>query len=224
MAIIRELFHWLWLNLRRKLVEQVSKLKVRKKISAYKRRKISIYSRNIKKWPFFGTSGRVLIGVKLHYLTQVKDKSKWALTFQNKSLFWTILIVTDYNSNFLLLQSSSISRWKNGLLVGYFGDLLKILEKSLNFTANFVREETDYGSLDVISGNWSEAMGLAVRKEVDLVAADFEMTSQRLEVIDFSTPLFFSRTVLYIRKPSTKLAVNWSAHFKVHISLFMIKL
>ena len=95
-----------------------------------------------------------------------------------------------------------------------------MLEKSLNFTANFVREETEYGSFDEKSGNWSGAMGLAVRKEVDLVAADFQMTSQRLKIIDFSTPLFFAKTVLYIRKPSRKLTVNWSGHFKVFMTKF----
>ncbi|KAK6192396.1 hypothetical protein SNE40_003870 [Patella caerulea] len=84
-------------------------------------------------------------------------------------------------------------------------NLADILAEQLNFTYTFVQpQDLRYGGKAY--GVWQGLVGQLVRTEVDLVLADFTITKERLEVIDYILPAFFSQSlgVLYLKGVETE--------------------
>merc|ERR1719495_204289 len=91
---------------------------------------------------------------------------------------------------------------------GYSVDLLKELSKSakFNYTIKLV-SDGKYGQYNAKSNQWSGMVGDLVSQKADLVVADMVITSERAEVIDFTTPFMNTGiTILYKkqRDDSTK--------------------
>jgi len=82
---------------------------------------------------------------------------------------------------------------------GYSVDLLKELSKSakFNYTIKLV-SDGKYGQYNAKSHQWSGMVGELVSQKADLVIADMVITSERAEVIDFTTPFMNTGiTILY---------------------------
>jgi len=85
---------------------------------------------------------------------------------------------------------------------GYSVDLLKELSKKakFNYTIQLV-SDGKYGMYDEKSHQWSGMVGELVRQKADLVIADLVITSERAQVIDFTTPFMNTGiTILYKRQ------------------------
>ena len=108
---------------------------------------------------------------------------------------------------------SSLTNWnKNGELIGFIGDLLHEFEANLNFTSKIQMLENS-GSWN--GTYWTGAMGLLVDREVDLVVSGMALQPIRMSRIDFTVPLDYETTALFIRDPKIIYNVTWSGYFKV---------
>ncbi|KAJ8679000.1 hypothetical protein QAD02_014787 [Eretmocerus hayati] len=112
------------------------------------------------------------------------------------------------------IKESTFITGQKGLLDGFFAGILEELKKTLNFSTLTVCEEDYFGSYNASSGQWSGAIGRLVRGEADLGVAEFTMTEERVEVVDFTQPILQSRSYLYMRQPDGS-ALQWSAYFRV---------
>ena len=113
------------------------------------------------------------------------------------------------------MQSSMLVTVEGNEVKGFFGQVLKELEKALNFTIAIVAEEYAYGSFNITMQRWSGAMRLVASGAVDIGISDFSMTNTRLDYVDFTIPLLTTRVNLYIKEPGY-FAVKWFAYYKVH--------
>ncbi|KAK6192390.1 hypothetical protein SNE40_003866 [Patella caerulea] len=92
-------------------------------------------------------------------------------------------------------------------------DLVIVFAEELNFTYTFVQpQDLRYGGK--ANGVWRGLVGQLVRTEVDLVLADFTITKERLEVIDYILPAFSSQGlgVLYLK--GVEIESNWIKIFR----------
>ncbi|KAK6192389.1 hypothetical protein SNE40_003865 [Patella caerulea] len=111
------------------------------------------------------------------------------------------------NSNFKLngrhlLIGTAITEFFQHKIIENLAD---ILAEQLNFTYTFVQpQDFKYGGK--ANGVWQGLVGQLVRTEVDLVLADFTITKERLEVIDYILPAFSSQClgVLYLKAVETE--------------------
>ncbi|KAL7301179.1 hypothetical protein TKK_0006150 [Trichogramma kaykai] len=92
---------------------------------------------------------------------------------------------------------------------GFFGTIIQILEENLNCTIVYSKSEA-WGSKHP-DGSWSGAIGMLVRKETDLVAAELLMSTDRLDSIAFTTPVFSTKCRTFIKRPQYA-AVKWTAY------------
>ncbi|KAJ4445628.1 hypothetical protein ANN_12310 [Periplaneta americana] len=82
----------------------------------------------------------------------------------------------------------------NGTLIasGFFGNLWNTLQRLLNFTTRLERAaDNAYGSLD--NGSWNGVIQMLQDKAVDVAVGEFRMTTERLDVIDYTRPISASR-------------------------------
>ncbi|XP_058797737.1 probable glutamate receptor [Phymastichus coffea] len=92
---------------------------------------------------------------------------------------------------------------------GFFGTIIQILEENLNCTVIYT-PSVGWGTIQR-NGSWSGIIGMLVRKEIDLAAAELLMTSDRLEAIEFTTPVFSTKCRTFIKRPLFT-AVKWTAY------------
>ncbi|PSN42619.1 hypothetical protein C0J52_20026 [Blattella germanica] len=86
---------------------------------------------------------------------------------------------------------------------GFFGEVWKILETHLHFKTHLEEaQDNAYGSLD--NGTWSGVIDMLINKEVEMGLGEFRVTSERLEVIDYTLPIILSRYQIYIREPTSQ--------------------
>ncbi|KAJ8679007.1 hypothetical protein QAD02_014794 [Eretmocerus hayati] len=111
------------------------------------------------------------------------------------------------------VQDSPFIKVQEGL-TGFFAKILSELELKLNFTKRVMNEYDPYGCYDSDSGEWTGAIGRLTRGEADLGMADFTMTKERLDAIDFTHPVLLSRNYLYMRQPEGS-ALQWFSYFRV---------
>lgn len=102
-----------------------------------------------------------------------------------------------------------------GEMSGVFTSILTELADAMNFTIDLVYKEDAYGSYDQETNAWSGVMGRMIKHEADIGVAEFTMTGQRLDWVDFTLPLMLSRNRLYMRQPDGS-AIQWSAYFRVN--------
>ncbi|XP_066595983.1 glutamate receptor U1-like [Prorops nasuta] len=108
--------------------------------------------------------------------------------------------------------SSMVNRDRSGQITGFggfFGALMELLKESMNCTMTYSEAET-WGVL-FPNGTWSGAIGLLVNRSVDIAATEFTMTLDRLKVIEFTTPVYTTKSRAYIKRP-TSTAVKWTAY------------
>ncbi|KAJ9583640.1 hypothetical protein L9F63_022021 [Diploptera punctata] len=95
-----------------------------------------------------------------------------------------------------------------GKIGGYFGEIWYQLESMMNFTSEFY-ESVDGGTGTKYNGRWNGMLGMIARGEVMAGASSFQMTTLRMEVVDYTQGLADSGNFLYIRKPDNYL-LPWS--------------
>nr|UEN71271.1 ionotropic receptor 2 [Gregopimpla kuwanae] len=107
---------------------------------------------------------------------------------------------------------SLIVRDENGQMIGlggFFGGIMQLLEESMNCTVIY-HESFNWGQF-LDNGTWTGAIGLLTRNDVDIVAAELMMTRDRLEAVDFTTPLYSTKCRTFIKRPSVS-ALKWDAY------------
>ncbi|KAL2712483.1 hypothetical protein V1478_018006 [Vespula squamosa] len=102
---------------------------------------------------------------------------------------------------------------KNDELEGVFGRVLKELCVTLNFSLKIVSKVNEYGRWNPKENTWSGAIGEIYAGRADISISDFSMTSARLNVVDFTLPLVFSKNCIFIKEPN-KFAIKWSSYFQ----------
>nr|XP_050852359.1 glutamate receptor 1-like isoform X1 [Vespula vulgaris] len=102
---------------------------------------------------------------------------------------------------------------KNNELEGVFGRVLKELSVTLNFSLKIVSKVNEYGRWNPKENTWSGAIGEIYAGRADISISDFSMTSARLNVVDFTMPLVFSKNCIFIKEPN-KFAIKWSSYFQ----------
>ncbi|XP_011497652.1 PREDICTED: LOW QUALITY PROTEIN: probable glutamate receptor [Ceratosolen solmsi marchali] len=107
---------------------------------------------------------------------------------------------------------SLIERNSSGEIIGikgFFGTVIQILQKNLNCTVTYA--ECDSWGYVLPNGSWTGIVGMLVRKEIDLAATELLMTSDRLEAIEFTTPVFSTKCRTFIKRPYFT-AIKWTAY------------
>ncbi|KAI4485059.1 hypothetical protein M0802_012817 [Mischocyttarus mexicanus] len=128
--------------------------------------------------------------------------------------------------NAVIVRDSTFLHVVGDELDGIFGRIFTELCATLNFTLKVVSKVDDYGVYDAEKDTWSGAIGEIRSGRADISISDFSMTSTRLNVVDFSFPLFISRNCLYFQEPHI-FAVKWSTYVlafshSVWIAIFLI--
>nr|XP_012235169.1 PREDICTED: glutamate receptor-like [Linepithema humile] len=101
----------------------------------------------------------------------------------------------------------------NGTTDGFLGLLMKELSKMMNFTMKILDPVEAYGSWSHTQNMWTGVIGQLVSDEADIGVTEFTITSDRLNVVDFTLPLMHSRNRIYFKQPSSS-DVQWSGYFK----------
>ena len=69
-----------------------------------------------------------------------------------------------------------------------------------NFTYSLVESQDDRYGVEQSSGaGWTGLVGMLLRNEIDVIAADLTITASRLNVLDFSKPFMSSSITLLLK-------------------------
>ena len=69
-----------------------------------------------------------------------------------------------------------------------------------NFNFSLVESQDDrYGVEQSAGGGWTGLVGMLLRNEIDVIAADLTITASRLSVMDFSKPFMSSSITLLLK-------------------------
>lgn len=102
------------------------------------------------------------------------------------------------------LHSNKICRTEIG---GYFGAVWRGLEERLNFTTKYiVSPDNRYGGL-TSDGKWNGLIGMAKRKQIDVIVAEMTMTQERIKVVDFLRPILITDLQIFFRPPG--ILTDW---------------
>ncbi|XP_076642063.1 putative glutamate receptor [Halictus rubicundus] len=113
----------------------------------------------------------------------------------------------------VLTSSSILVTIHNDTITGFLANILGELERTLNFTVKPVAQHREHGSFNATTKRWSGVMGTIVSGEGDIGIGDFSMINNRLNYVDFSTPVMAVRQNLYFKQPEI-YALKWSAYYK----------
>ena len=79
-------------------------------------------------------------------------------------------------------------------------DIVEEISGLTNLTYRLVESEDDrYGVEQSAGGGWTGLVGMLLRNEIDVIAADLTITASRLAVMDFSKPFMSSSITLLLR-------------------------
>ncbi|XP_029052773.2 probable glutamate receptor [Osmia bicornis bicornis] len=92
---------------------------------------------------------------------------------------------------------------------GFFGEVLQLLQEGMNCT--FTYEEASWG-VRLPNGTWTGSIRMLLEDEADLAATELMMTSDRLDAVKFTTPVYSTKCRVYIKRPDSK-AVKWNTYF-----------
>ncbi|KAG1652149.1 Glutamate receptor 1 [Nymphon striatum] len=95
----------------------------------------------------------------------------------------------------------------HGVLIDMFKILAKMLE--LNYTLSY-NKENDFGSVQNSDSSWTGIIGELQKKRVDIGLMLQEMSSDKLDVLDFSPALLYEGPTFLIPKP--KRYFNWTGY------------
>lgn len=100
---------------------------------------------------------------------------------------------------------------------GFFGGLLKELSRAMNFTISKIMWEEHSGLWFPQNCTGAGVFGRVYRQEADLGIAAIFMTSDRDQIISFTSPVEIGPLQLHFRKHDDA-HLAWNAHFKVLIN------
>ncbi|XP_071625720.1 probable glutamate receptor isoform X1 [Temnothorax longispinosus] len=92
---------------------------------------------------------------------------------------------------------------------GFFGQVILLLQEALNCT--FTYKEAESWGMCLSSGSCTGAIGMLINNDVDFAATEFMMTSDRLDAISFTTPIYTTKCRAYIKRPATS-DLKWDAY------------
>ncbi|XP_078039267.1 putative glutamate receptor isoform X2 [Augochlora pura] len=96
-----------------------------------------------------------------------------------------------------------------GDVAGFFGEVIKLLQEGMNCTFSYV--EAGSWGVRLPNGTWTGSIRMLIEDEADLAATELMMTSDRLDVIEFTTPVYSTKCRVYMKRPDTT-AVKWNAY------------
>ncbi|XP_023215761.1 ionotropic receptor 93a-like [Centruroides sculpturatus] len=85
---------------------------------------------------------------------------------------------------------------------GVVAELVKELGKTLNFTCNWVVQRDRQFGTRQSNGDWSGLIGAILKKEIEFAAQAFYMTEDRLQVVNFTTPIIDDPYAILMRRPN----------------------
>ena len=100
-------------------------------------------------------------------------------------------------------------------LIGFFGNVLSELSKAAHFKIELQPFESSPGSFDPKGKIYSGIIGKLHERKTDIGLGEFTITQERMEMVDFSDPIYISNTNFYI-KNSHASHVLWSMYYKVN--------
>ena len=104
------------------------------------------------------------------------------------------------NKYFDCFQSEPFLRTKEGGYEGFIVDIVEEMSALGNFTFSLVESQDDrYGVEQREGGGWTGLVGMLLRQEIDVIAADLTITASRLSVMDFSKPFMSSSITLLLK-------------------------
>ncbi|XP_050484650.1 uncharacterized protein LOC126870718 isoform X4 [Bombus huntii] len=92
---------------------------------------------------------------------------------------------------------------------GFFGEVIQLLQEGMNCTFTYM-EASSWGTR-LPNGTWTGSIRMLVEDKADLAATELMMSSDRLEAIKFTTPVYSTKCRAYIRRPDTT-AVKWNTY------------
>ncbi|KAF7383150.1 hypothetical protein HZH68_014999 [Vespula germanica] len=101
---------------------------------------------------------------------------------------------------------------KSGDIDGMFGEVLREISITLNFSFNIILEVEEYGRWNPEKNIWTGAIAELYAGHVDIALSGFSITNARLNVVDFTHPVFKTKNFLVIREPE-KFQIKWSSYF-----------
>ena len=97
-------------------------------------------------------------------------------------------------------QSEPFLRTTEGGYEGFIVDLVEEMSALGNFTYSLLESRDDrYGVEQRAGGDWTGLVGMLLRREIDVIAADLTITASRLAVMDFSKPFMSSSITLLLK-------------------------
>ncbi|XP_033226237.1 uncharacterized protein LOC117178842 [Belonocnema kinseyi] len=131
----------------------------------------------------------------------------------------------------LVLKSKKLKQTDNDILNGkvlrigrfsisekydkYVDELFLALKIAGHFSTKnvYIKENFGIGSWNKTNKTWSGAMGLMQNNQLDILAYGTPLSQTVLDSFELTSPLYRFDLCLYIRKPSSKVEVMWSAYF-----------
>ncbi|XP_060825021.1 glutamate receptor U1-like isoform X2 [Bombus pascuorum] len=92
---------------------------------------------------------------------------------------------------------------------GFFGEVIQLLQEGMNCTFTYM-EANSWGTR-LPNGTWTGSIKMLVEDKADLAATELMMSSDRLEAIKFTTPVYSTKCRAYIKRPDTT-AVKWNTY------------
>ncbi|XP_043487436.1 probable glutamate receptor [Polistes fuscatus] len=92
---------------------------------------------------------------------------------------------------------------------GFFGELMKLLQEGMNCTLTYT--EANSWGLNLLNKTWTGAVGTLVKNEADIAGMGLMMTSDRLDAIDFTAPVYSTKCRTFIKRPDST-SIKWRAY------------
>ncbi|XP_076394998.1 glutamate receptor U1 isoform X6 [Megachile rotundata] len=92
---------------------------------------------------------------------------------------------------------------------GLFGEILQLLQARMNCT--YIFQEAESWGVRLPNGTWSGAIKMLLGNKADLAADGFTMTTNRLNAIEFTTPVYTTKSRVFIKRPDST-TVKWTTY------------
>ncbi|CAK9807402.1 Probable glutamate receptor [Anthophora quadrimaculata] len=107
------------------------------------------------------------------------------------------------------IHDPPVSRILHAGIGGFFGEVIQLLQQAMNCTFSY-KVANSWG-VQLPNGTWTGSIRMLVEDEADLAATELMMTSERLEAVKFTTPVYSTKSRVYIKRPDST-AVKWNAY------------
>ncbi|XP_035742755.1 glutamate receptor 2-like [Vespa mandarinia] len=151
-------------------------------------------------------------------LIEINDVATWSLEKGVTKMIPDSLYERRYNLQGLVMRAVALKdtafvRVKEDKdLDGLFGKILKELSVTLNFSLDIVSKMEEHGRWNARKKSWSGAIAEVHGGRADIALAEFSITHERLNPVDFTIPIFTSKNCLFIRKPE-RHAIKWTSYY-----------